>query len=251
MKKIETFFSNGDHKWSVIARDPSKPSYLIDTNEYLIESEGIGLITDPGGSEIFPEVFSALAEVFPPSQLKFIFASHQDPDIISSIALWLEVNPNLKCYISWLWTSFLPHFGGNAETFISLNDDAKQFRFGKLNLESIPAHYLHSPGNLNLWDAEAKVFFSGDIGAALLPLDETSLFVTDFDKHIQYMEKFHKRWMASDKAKRVWCERVLKLKPDMLCPQHGAIFQGKDVEKFISWFYDLEIGMDALSLSIS
>ena len=98
MKKIETIFSDKDHKWSVIARDATKPSYLIDTNEYLIESDGIGLLTDPGGSEIFPEVFSALCEVFAPSHLKMIFASHQDPDIISSIALWLEVNPEIKCY---------------------------------------------------------------------------------------------------------------------------------------------------------
>ena len=251
MKKIETIFSDKDHKWSVIARDATKPSYLIDTNEYLIESDGIGLLTDPGGSEIFPEVFSALCEVFAPSHLKMIFASHQDPDIISSIALWLEVNPEIKCYISWLWTGFLPHFGGDAETFIALADEGKEILHGNLKLRSIPAHYLHSPGNLNLWDEKAKILFSGDIGAALLPLDETSLIVKDFDKHIRYMEKFHMRWMASEQAKIVWCERASNLRPDMLCPQHGAIFQGKDVERFIHWFHDLKIGMDALDLSKS
>jgi flavorubredoxin len=249
MKKIETIFSDKDHKWSIIARDPAKPSYLIDTNEYLIESEGIGLLTDPGGSEIFPEVFSALAEVFPPSQIKMIFASHQDPDIISSISLWLEVNPEIRCYISWLWTGFLPHFGGNAETFIALEDEGSEISHGSLKLRSIPAHYLHSPGNLNLWDPKAKILFSGDIGAALLPLDESALFVKDFDKHIKYMEKFHARWMASEQAKISWCKRVSALSPSMLCPQHGAIFQGADVERFISWFHDLKIGMDALNLT--
>ncbi|TGL58036.1 MBL fold metallo-hydrolase [Leptospira ognonensis] len=251
MKKIETIYTDHDHKWSVIARDPAKPNYLIDTNEYLIESMGLGLLTDPGGSEIFPEVFSALGEVFAPSNLKNIFASHQDPDIISSIALWLEVNPEIKCYISWLWTSFLPHFGGNAETFIPLNDEGADINHGSLKLRAIPAHYLHSAGNLHLWDEKAKILFSGDIGAALLPLDETALFVKDFDKHIRYMEKFHSRWMASEQAKLLWCERIMKLKPDMLCPQHGAIFQGKDVERFINWFHDLKIGMDALDLSKS
>ncbi|TGL25092.1 MBL fold metallo-hydrolase [Leptospira bourretii] len=248
MKKIQTIYSDNDHKWSVIARDPAKPNWLIDTNEYLIESDGIGLLTDPGGSEIFPEVFSALVDVFPASQIKNIFASHQDPDIVSSISLWLEVNPSIRCYVSWLWTGFLPHFGGNADTFIPMPDEGMEILHQNIKLRSIPAHFLHSAGNLNLWDPAAKILFSGDVGAALLPLDETDLIVKDFDKHIRFMEKFHKRWMASEQAKVAWCERISNLKPDMLCPQHGSVFQGDDVERFINWFSELKIGMDALEL---
>ncbi|MCZ8157720.1 MAG: MBL fold metallo-hydrolase [Leptospira sp.] len=248
MKKTEIIFSDKDHKWIAVARDPAKPNWLIDTNEYLIESDGIGLLTDPGGTEIFPEVFSALTEVFPASKMTNIFASHQDPDIISSIALWLQVNPNIKCYISWLWTGFLPHFGGNAETFLAMPDQGMEILHGSLKLKSIPAHFLHSPGNLNLWDQKAKILFSGDIGAALLPVDETSLFVKNFDRHIPFMEKFHQRWMASEEAKLLWCDRIADLKPDMICPQHGAIFQGEDVFRFIEWFRSLKVGMDALKL---
>jgi flavorubredoxin len=36
---------------------------------------------------------------------------------------------------------------------------------------------------------------------------------------------------------------VSKLDIDMLCPQHGAIFQGADVERFINWFAELEVGV--------
>jgi flavorubredoxin len=28
----------------------------------------------------------------------------------------------------------------------------------------------------------------------------------------------------------------------MLCPQHGAIYQGEDVARFIDWFSSLEVG---------
>ena len=38
MKKSETIFENGKHKWSVISRDPTKPDYIIDTNEYVIQN---------------------------------------------------------------------------------------------------------------------------------------------------------------------------------------------------------------------
>ena len=88
-----------------------------------------------------------------------------------------------------------------------------------------------------------KIFFSGDIGSALLPKDYADIYVTNFDSHIKLCEKFHKRWMGSEKAKRNWCDRVSKMEIDLLCPQHGSIFAGKDVDRFINWFSELEIGM--------
>lgn len=48
--------------------------------------------------------------------------------------------------------------------------------------------------------------------------------------------------MGSPAAKRNWCERVAKMEIDMLCPQHGAIYKGTDVMRFINWFDELEVG---------
>jgi flavorubredoxin len=243
MKTTQTIFEDGTHKWTAIVRDPAKPDYLIDTNEYLVLHAGQGLLLDPGGAEIFPAVFSALSAEFDPSKLAGIFASHQDPDIISSLALWLEFNPQMKCYISWLWESFIPHFGGTAETFVTLPDEGASISLAGLSLQAIPAHYLHSAGNLHLYDKQARILFSGDVGAALLPHDKQGVFVEDFSSHIRHAEGFHRRWMASNEAKRQWCERVSHLKIDMLCPQHGAIYQGDDVQRFINWFDELHVGM--------
>ena len=57
MKTTKTIFQDGNHKWVAIVRDPEKPNYLIDTNEYLVTYGGKGLLLDPGGAEIFPSVF--------------------------------------------------------------------------------------------------------------------------------------------------------------------------------------------------
>jgi flavorubredoxin len=192
--------------------------------------------------EIFPEVFSAINTEFDARNIQALFSSHQDPDVISSLALWLDFNPNLHCYLSWLWSSFIPHFGGNATTFMSIPDDGLDIQLGRLRLRAVPAHYLHSSGNFNLYDPAAKILFSGDIGAALLPPGEDDLFVKDFDRHIRHAEGFHRRWMGSNEAKLDWCHRVQDLEIDMLCPQHGAIYQGADVMRFINWFSDLQIG---------
>lgn len=242
MKTTQTIYEDGSHKWTAIVRDPGRPNYLIDTNEYLVQHAGQGLLLDPGGAEIFPAVFSALSSEFDPSKLAGIFASHQDPDIISSLALWLEFNPQMKCYISWLWESFIPHFGGTAGTFVTLPDEGANIPLAGLPLQAIPAHYLHSSGNLHLYDKQARILFSGDVGAALLPPERQELFVDDFSSHIRHAEAFHRRWMGSNEAKRAWCERVSRLDVDMMCPQHGAIFRGADVQRFINWFDELHVG---------
>lgn len=243
MKKAQTIYQQGEHIWRVIARDPDKPDYLIDTNEYLISNHQQSLLTDPGGMEIFPAVFAAICAVANPEDIVALFASHQDPDIISSLSLWLEFNPQLHCYLPWLWTEFVPHFGGNKSTFFAIPDQGMPISLNGLELQAVPAHYLHSSGNCNLYDPQARILFSGDIGAALLPPDETSIFVRDFDRVVKAAEGFHRRWMGSNAAKMDWCERVSKLDIDMLCPQHGAIFQGEDVARFINWFSELEVGV--------
>lgn len=246
MKTATVLFEEQNHTWLVIARDPEKPNYVIDTNEYLVHDGETGIILDPGGIEIFPAVVSAIAQRFDPEKITQIFASHQDPDIISSIGLWLDFNNDIKCRLSWLWAGFIPHFGGTAETFQAIPDEGCEIQVGKLRLQAVPAHYLHSSGNFNIYDPAAKVFFSGDIGAALLPPEKQGIYVTNFDDHVRYAEGFHKRWMGSNEAKNDWCDRVGAMDIKMLCPQHGAIYRGADVARFIQWFRDLEVGLHTI-----
>jgi len=242
MKKIQNIYHENDHRWAVITRDPDRPSYMIDTNECLVMSGGESILTDPGGMEIFPAVFSAISTNYNPRDIKYIFSSHQDPDIISSLTLWLEVNPELKCYISWLWSTFVPHFGGNDKTFIPVPDEGMKIKLGSIKLECIPAHYLHSAGNFHLYDQKAKILFCGDVGAAL-DLGNSGIYVKNFDEHIKSAKVFHQRWMGSNEARLDWCQRVSELEIDMLVPQHGSIYQGKDVKRFIDWFSELKVGL--------
>lgn len=242
MKKIEYIYREGEHAWAAVARDPQRRTDLIDTNEYLVISGRDALLTDPGGMEIFAQVFSAISDEIDPKAIRWLFASHQDPDIISSLALWLEYNPEIRCYMSWLWHDFVTHFGGRKDTFINVPDHGMEITVGKVDLELVPAHYLHSSGNFHLYDPQARILFSGDVGAAMLPEGEDGLYVQDFDKHIRHGSGFHRRWMGSPEAKRLWCERVSQMAIDQLCPQHGAIYQGADVMRFINWFDELEVG---------
>lgn len=246
MKKCEFIYTDGGHQWAMVARDPARPAYLIDTNEYLVINNGRALLTDPGGVEIFAAVFSAISQELDPNMIEALFASHQDPDIISSLALWLQFKPELRCYLSKLWDSFVPHFGGDDQTFIKLDDGGADLHLGNLPLRAVPAHFLHSSGNFHLYDPKARILFSGDVGAAIAPAGELGLFVTDFDRHIGHAAGFHRRWMGSREAKLDWCARAAGMDIDMLCPQHGAVYQGADVARFINWFAELETGFSTM-----
>lgn len=243
--KTTTIYQDDSRSWVMFGRDPSKAESVIDTNQYLVTHGDRGMLVDPGGTEIFPPFLTALSNTISMDNLESIFASHQDPDIVSSLALWLGIKPDLEFYAPSTWAGFIAHFGaGRLATPIP--DEGMVLPLnGSSDLTTIPSHYVHSSGQYGLYDERAKILFSSDVGAALLPPDYNEIFVQDFDSHIQYMEGFHKRWMPSNRAKNDWVKRVRELEIDIMAPQHGALFRGDDVAKFLDWFEALEVGVAA------
>ena len=155
--------------------------------------------------------------------------------------MWDKTISNATLHAPWLWEGFLRHYGCDKITYDPIPDEGKTIKFDGLELAFIPAHYMHSSGNFSVYDAEAKILFSGDVGGGLNQLDDP-LFVEDFEAHIPKIKKFHQRWMPSDKAKYEWINRVRKLDIEMMCPQHGSIYKGKDVERFLDWLENLPVG---------
>jgi flavorubredoxin len=170
-----------------------------------------------------------------------LFASHQDPDIISSLGLWDQALPDARLHAPWLWEGFLRHFGLNHIEYVPLPDEGRTLTLENAEVVFLPAHYLHSSGNFHVYDPRAKILMSGDIGAALEP-PGAGMFVEDFSAHVRFMEGFHRRWMPSNRAKQDWIDRVRKLDIEIMAPQHGRIFRGDDVKRFLDWFEQLEVG---------
>lgn len=236
-------YDDGQHSWYVFARDDSRPDEVIDTNEFAILSNDEVMLLDPGGTEIFPTTLSAITEIVDLDKVSSFLCSHQDPDIMSSLPLWIALCPQAKVYLPWVWSGFVAHFGKECvKNFVNVPDEEVVIHIGDQRpLRIIPAHYCHSSGNIHLYDETTKIMFTGDVGAALVP-PNYDIFVQDFDEHVRYMEKFHVRWMPSNTAKNKWVRRVRQLKPKMLCPQHGSLFKDDMVDKFLDWFEQLEVG---------
>lgn len=232
----------GNHQWIMYGRDPLKPEKIIDTNQYVVRTAKRCLLIDPGGVELFAPMLAAVLHHAPVEEITDLFASHQDPDIISSLGLWDQALPNARLHAATLWEGFLRHFGCDSIEYVGIPDNGGVINLDGLELQIIPAHYLHSSANFNIYDPVAKVFYSGDIGAALEAPD-APMFVENFDAHVEKMRYFHQRWMPSNQAKRVWIERVRRLEIDVLAPQHGRAFKGDDVKRFLDWFEALQVGI--------
>ncbi len=246
--KTHKLFESKTHTWLMFGRDDERSDVIIDTNQYMIVTKNNALLMDPGGIELFSAMLAAVIKQVPAEKITHIFASHQDPDIISSLGLWDQALPAATLHSPWIWEGFIRHFGMDNITYNPIADEGCELKLDHIAIEFIPAHYLHSSGNFNVYDGEAKILMSGDIGAALEEAD-APIFVEDFDEHISKMKMFHQRWMPSNRAKNNWINRIRKLDVDMMCPQHGRIFKGDDVKRFLDWFENLDVGLTGKELA--
>ncbi len=239
-------YDNNKHLFVWLGLDEAEAEKGILTNQYLVVDQGEGLLIDPGGYYVFERILENTSKFVDPVKVKALFFSHQDPDVVGSLNLLLDMFPEAIVYVSALWVRFLPHLGVlDTSRLREIPDEGGEITIGKSKLRIIPAHFLHSPGNFHLYDPIAKILFTGDLGAAVFPSDEWYLFVEDFEKHKKYMEAFHHRYLPCRKAIDKWLEMIKDLDIQVIAPQHGAIMEKENVAKFIEWLRSLDkIGLD-------
>ena len=247
MAKSKILFDNGVHKCVMLSiDDEEQEECFLSVNQYLIIQNGAGILIDPGSAAIFHELCDAVSEYIPIEQIKFVFFSHQDPDVAGSISEW-SVSTSTKLVLSSIWTRFMTHYGVlDIDRVFSIPDKGTQIPFGEGYIKFMPAHFLHSPGNFSLYDSQSKILFSGDIGAAVVPPMAVYKEIDSFDNHKPYLENFHKRYMASNKVCKAWVKNISELQVDLIAPQHGAVFRDDNVQNFLTWFNELQCGSDLI-----
>lgn len=244
-------FDNGSHQ--CLCFDDLVSGEGVQSNQFLIVDNGQYLLLDPGGDLTYTPLSLELSKRFPLQELDYIFASHQDPDIIAALDKWL-LHTRARVICSKLWARFLPHLTANYlavshgintyDRVMPLPDRGQAIALGDCSLKAIPAHFLHSVGNFQLYDPVSKILFSGDMGASLV---DDAAPVSDFAAHIQYMDGFHRRYMAANKICRLGARMVRDMDVEMIVPQHGRPFVGKEmISAFLYWIENLECGIDLL-----
>ncbi|MCD6259377.1 MAG: FprA family A-type flavoprotein [Helicobacteraceae bacterium] len=248
MNENETIlYEDAKHKCVMFSfDDESHEDSFLSVNQFLIVQNGVGVLIDPGSESIFEELYDAVSAHVDPQNIKYIFLSHQDPDVSGSITQW-SISTKAKFVMSALWVRFMSHYGFmDMARIMALPDHGAKLNFGKEYLKFVPAHFLHSPGNFTLYDSKSKIAFSGDIGAAIVTSIDSQKVVENFEEHKGEMLGFHKRYMASNKVCRAWAKKMRALDVETIAPQHGFILKDQNVGFFLDWFEELECGSDLL-----
>jgi hemerythrin-like domain-containing protein/glyoxylase-like metal-dependent hydrolase (beta-lactamase superfamily II) len=244
-KRNAVLFRRDDHR-NLLLHDFGH-GMAVQANQFLIVHGDEGMLLDPGGPKVYPNVFAETMIELHEGWLRYIFLSHQDPDICTSLNAWL-MDTQADALVSRLWSRFLPHFGIDSlleERMKPIPDGGTRIELGGAELVILPAHFLHSCGNFHVYDPISKVLFSGDLGASI-GSEET--YVRDFDAHAERMLSFHRRYMASNRALRAWADMVSDLEIDAIAPQHGPIMKGPDmVARFLEWVRRIECGIDVMT----
>jgi flavorubredoxin len=244
-----TLFDNGNHR-NLLLEDFGG-GVAVQANQHLIIHGNEGMILDPGGHKVFNKAFAETSSLLGKAQLRYLFLSHQDPDIVAATNGWL-MTTDADAYASTLWLRFIPHFGLDhlvAERLKGIDDGGMILDLAGCDLMVLPAHFLHSPGNFHVYDRVSKVLYSGDLGASI---GNDYRIVEDFDAHLPSMEGFHKRYMACRAAMARWANMARQLDIEIIAPQHGAMFKGKEIcDRFIDWCADLECGVDLMTDSVT
>lgn len=249
--KARVLYRSGQHE--CLAFNDLVEGEGVQSNQFLIRNGEHSMLLDPGGDLTYIPLTIALSRHIRLRDLDYIFASHQDPDIIAAIDRWI-VNTGCRVLVSKLWSRFLPHLVaanvdkqmGNFANFIdAIPDQGKRIKLGDAELIILPAHFLHSVGNFQVFDVTSGILFSGDMGASMDEVTD-SPFVDDFEAHIPKMAGFHARYMCANKVTRLWARMVRELDIRMIVPQHGRAFQGEQINQFLDWVSDLECGIDLM-----
>jgi flavorubredoxin len=240
-------FNDGNHKciafYDLVGGDG------VQANQFLIVDGKHSALIDPGGELSYRDLFMETYKYLVGNKLEFVIGSHQDPDIISSLNQWL-IGSDCKVIVPKIWQRFIPHFapkGDMSNRLMGIPDEGLNIYLGDAILQAIPAHFLHSEGNFQFYDPTAKILFSGDLGASMVPNLEDKP-VDNFASHIPYMLSFHQRYMSGNRACRFWAKMVRGLELEWVVPQHGRPFKGKEmINQFIDWVETLECGIDLIT----
>jgi len=223
----------------------------IQANQFLIFDHEHAALIDPGGELTYSRLFVAISNYVNVQRLKYVLVSHQDPDVVSSVNKWL-VGTDSKIVVPALWARFIPHLtrsGNLADRVITIPDSGINVPLGHFQLQVLPAHFLHAEGNFSFYDPVSRILFSGDIGANFPPagFDDSIKKLNDI---LPYMEGFHHRYMSSNRVCRFWVNMIRTLEVDLIVPQHGRAFVGKQVvSDFLRWLERLECGIDLITQS--
>jgi flavorubredoxin len=222
----------------------------VQCNQFLIVDNGHAALLDPGGDLTYAKLYETLNDQITVKDLDYVIASHQDPDVVASVGRWMA-GTDARLVVPQVWERFVLHFCRPSRSMsmdgriLTIPDGGAGIDLGDSQLIALPAHFLHSEANIQIYDPVSKILFTGDLGGSVTDTETCSTPVEDFDAEIPALEQFNQRLMCSNKICRYWVNMVRELDVEWIIPQHGPSYKGREmVGRFLDWIENLDCGVD-------
>ena len=209
-------------------------------NTYLIINDNESILIDPGSMINFENIKNKIISIMDIKNIKYVIASHHDPDVCASIPSFEKlINRNDLEIITHSKNVFFIRQYGIKSNFYFIDKNNFQFKTKDLDFKFIITPYLHAPGAFGSYLINKKIFFSGDLFGAF-----KKKFKLYADENYFYdMEKFHKKYMPGKNILNYSLNRISNLEINMIAPQHGSIIKKEYVQPVIEKLKKLECGI--------
>ena len=209
------------------------------TNSYLIKGENESILVDPGSISQFEKIKEKVLSIVPKEQIKYMIASHQDPDVCSAIVPFTQEGFKFKTVAHSRVSALLIFYNRNLDLY---NIDEHNFMLewdnGK-KLEFIFTPYFHSPGAFATYYPEKKILFTSDIFGAFQK--DWKLFANE--KYIEAMKSFNELYAPSKEIVQYSIEKFRNKDVDIVAPQHGSVIKKEYIEMMYSALENMKAGM--------
>ncbi|SNR79145.1 diguanylate cyclase [Desulfurobacterium atlanticum] len=218
------------------------PNDPFQCHVYLIRNGSESVLIDPGSMITFPVVLEKIFKLTTLDKIKYIIFHHQDPDIVGCFSTLETLFPKGERYIVTHWRAevLLKHYRWKTPFYLVDKNDW-QLKAGDRELEFIFTPYAHFPGAFCTFDKKTETLFSSDIFGAIT--DEFMLFAEDVEEYYAGVELFHKHYMPSKVVLNYVLEKIEKVNPEIIAPQHGSVIRKEMIPKIMERLKSLDCGL--------
>ncbi len=217
----------------------SEKEAFFRTNSYLIKGENESVLVDPGSIPQFDIVSKKVLSLVPKEQVKYVIASHQDPDVCSGIVPFKQNGFKFKTIAHSRVSALLLFYDKNLDLY---NIDEHNFELAYDNgkkLQFIFTPYFHSPGAFVTYEPNSKVLFTSDIFGAFQK--DWALFADH--SYVEAMKSFNELYAPSKEIVNFSVKKFRKLDVNTIAPQHGSVIKKDLIETMYHALETIDAGM--------
>lgn len=209
------------------------------TNAYLIKGENESILIDPGSVPQFETIKRKVLSIVPKEQVKYIVASHQDPDVCSALIPFAQDGFKFKTIAHSRVSALLIFYDRDLDLYnIDENNFMLNYDNGK-KLDFIFTPYFHSPGAFATYEPQRKVLFSSDIFGAFQK--DWKLYAGS--EYVEPMKSFNELYAPSKEIVNFTIKKFREKDIDLIAPQHGSLIKKELIETMYNALETMNAGM--------